>query len=180
MLAVLFSILLSSAQAGELAGVKVPDSVDIGGKTAVLNGMGVRTKYYVIKVYVGSAYLPEKTHSAKQAIDVDAPKRIQMDFIYSAVPRDKQIEAIDEDLAHDPAGAAKLKTEWDTLKSYYADMTTGDKVVYDYVPGTGVTVTVKGQKKGTIAGAEFMKALWSVYFGAHPPTEDLKSGMLGN
>jgi hypothetical protein len=51
--------------------------------------------------------------------------------------------------------------------------------VLDYVPGTGTTVTVKGAKKGTIAGADFMKALWSVYLGANPPTAKLKSGLLG-
>lgn len=179
MLSVLFAFILSSAQAGELAGVKVPDTVDVGGKSLVLNGMGLREKYW-FDIYVGSLYLPAKTTSARSAIDDDVPKRIQMNFIYRNVTKAQQIEAIDEDLAHDPATAQKLKAEWDKFKGWYTDMAAGDVAVYDYVPGVGTTVTVKGQNKGTIAGADFMKALWNVYLGANPPTANLKSGMLGN
>jgi hypothetical protein len=179
MLAVLFSFILSSAQAGELAGVKVPDTVDVGGKTLVLNGMGLREKYW-FDIYVGSLYLPAKTKVAKSAIEDDVPKRIQMSFVYRNVTKQQQLDAIDEDLANDPANAAKLKAEFDKFKSYYVDMPSGAVAIYDYVPGTGTTVTVQGQNKGTIAGVDFMKALWSIYLGAHPPTENLKNGMLGN
>ena len=39
------------------------------------------------------------------------------------------------------------------------------------------TVTVRGENKGTIAGTDFMKGLWSVFVGPYPPTEKLKTGM---
>jgi hypothetical protein len=50
-------------------------------------------------------------------------------------------------------------------------------VRFDYVPGAGTSV--KGQLKGTIPGADFMRGLWSVYLGPNPPTKALKSGMMG-
>jgi len=75
---------LNLAQAGELAGVKVPDQVTVGGQPLALNGMGLREKI-VIDVYVGSLYLPQKTSQASKAVDADVPKRIQLNFIYETV-----------------------------------------------------------------------------------------------
>ena len=47
------------------------------------------------------------------------------------------------------------------------------------MPGTSTTVTVRGKKKGTIAGEDFMRALWAIYLGSAPPNKALKRGMLG-
>lgn len=178
MIAFVLSALLSThAFAGELAGVTVPDTVNVGGKDLVLNGMGLREKYY-LDIYVGSLYLPAKTTSGASAISLDSPKRITMNFIYHAVPKDKMVEAFEEGLAYQP-NAAAMKDKFTTLEGYMTDMATGDTIQYDYVPGTGTTITVKGVNKGTIEGKDFMEALWSVYIGQHPATENLKTGMLG-
>lgn len=167
-----------AAWAGELAGVTLPDQVTVGGQSLTLNGMGLREKY-MIDVYVGGLYLPAKTTDAKQAIDSDVPKRIVMHFVYSSVPADKMRATFSDGFAGNGGGAA-LQPKIDQLNGWMVDLASGDQVVLDYVPGTGTTVTVKGQKKGTIAGADFMKALWAVYLGAKPPTAKLKAGLLGS
>lgn len=168
---------LAVAEAGEYAGVKVPDTVTVGGQSLVLNGMGLREKYY-FDIYVGSLYLPKKSADAKAIIAADEPKRIQMSFVYSAVTKAQLMEAYHEGLAYQ-SGAAAVKDRYATLESYLSDVVAGDTIVFDYVPGTGTTVTVKGEKKGTIPGKDFMESLWTVYLGTHPPTTKLKSGMLG-
>jgi hypothetical protein len=168
---------LSAADAGELSGVTLPDSVNVGGKTLVLNGMGLREKYF-IDIYVGALYLPAKTGDATKAIDTDEPKRLVMHFIYADVPADKVKETFTEGFSG-VSGAAAMKPKVDQLLSWMPDLTTGDEIVFDYVPGTGTKVTVKGQTKGTLEGADFMKALWGVYLGSAPPTAKLKSGLLG-
>jgi hypothetical protein len=165
------------AHAGQLAGVTLPDTVSVGGQSLVLNGLGLREKYF-LDIYVGGLYLPAKTTDATKAIETDQPKRIIMHFIYGSVPKDKVNETFDGGFAG-VAGAAALSDRVKQLEGWMTDFTTGDEVVFDYVPGTGTTVTVKGATKGTIPGADFMKALWSVYLGANPPTANLKSGMLG-
>jgi hypothetical protein len=38
---------------------------------------------------------------------------------------------------------------------------------------------MKGEKKDTFMGAPFSRALLSVWLGDHPPSEELKAGMLG-
>jgi hypothetical protein len=167
----MFATLMMLAQlafGGTLAGVTLPDTATVGGEEVKLVGMGLREKYF-IDIYVGGLYLKTPTKDAK---------RIVMHFIYSDVPADKMRETYDSGFAAN-ADAGSLKAKIDKLNSYMADLTTGDQVVLDYVPGTGTTVSVKGSTKGTIEGADFMKALFAVYLGDSPPTSKLKKGMLG-
>ncbi len=167
-------LLLALAQAREIAGVTLPDSVSVGGQALQLNGVGLREKYY-IDVYVGALYLPSKTKSGSEAISKDVAKRITMHFIYKQVTKDQLVETFAEGFAKTspPAGTA------DQLYGMLSDVKAGDEIVLDYVPGSGTTVTVRGKARGTIAGKEFMTALWTVFLGTSPPTAALKAGMLG-
>ena len=80
--ALLFLGLLSStpALAGTLEGVTLPDIASVGGSQLVLNGMGLREKYF-LDIYVGGLYLPAKTTDAARAIGDDVPKRIVMHMV---------------------------------------------------------------------------------------------------
>ena len=169
----MLALLLSWSLAGQLAGVSFPDTVSVGGKSLALNGLGLREKYF-IDVYVGALYLPAKTGSANQAIQGDVPTRIEMHFLYEKVTAEQLNETWDEGFAK--AGTTQGLAQ---LKGMMRDVKAGDRIVMEYVPGTGTSVTVAGQAMGTIAGVDFMKALWTVYLGSSPPTEKLKKGMLG-
>jgi hypothetical protein len=58
-------------------------------------------------------------------------------------------------------------------------MKDGDEIVLTVSPGTGTTVALNGAEKGTIAGDDFGTALLKVWLGDHPPSEELKAGLLG-
>ena len=49
-------ITVAELQAGSLAGVTMPDTQQVAGKTLALNGLGLRTKY-MVKVYVAGCIL---------------------------------------------------------------------------------------------------------------------------
>lgn len=170
-------LLARPVPAAEIAGLRIPDTASVGGRSLVLNGVGLREKYY-IDVYVGALYLPAKTRSGADAIAADVPKRIAMHFLYSAVTKDQLIETWREGFAKAP-GAAAVQDRIDALCAMMTDVAAGDVVSFDYAPGTGTTVSVKGRSKGTLAGKDFMLALWSLYLGSYPPTAKLKTGMLG-
>jgi hypothetical protein len=176
-LLLLATLAVPQADAAELAGVTMPDTATVAGKELVLNGMGLREKFF-IDVYVGGLYLPAKTTDASAAIKQDVPKRITMHFVYSEVGKEKLTGAFDDGFeavgakATQAEGLAKLNGMMQTVQK-------GDTITLDYEPGTGTHVMVKGQKKGTIAGVEFMQALWGVYLGPSPPTSALKKGLLG-
>jgi hypothetical protein len=176
MLALLLSLAVP-ADAASLAGVSLPDTATVGGQSLVLNGLGLREKFY-FDIYVGGLYLPAKTTSASEAIDQDVAKRLVMHFVYKEVTAAQLVEAYEEGTSKNPAATAQAEN-LTKLHGWMDAVHPGDEVVFDYVPGTGTTVTVKGTAKGTIPGADFMKVLWSVYLGPNPPTSNLKSGMMG-
>jgi hypothetical protein len=175
-LALLAALTISTAQAGQLAGVTLPDTATLGGQTLVLNGMGLREKYF-LDIYVGGLYLPAKTTDGAAAISQDVPKKIEMSFIYSEVPAAKTIETYHEIWALDPNYPA-VKSQADTFCSWIVDLKAGDKMTLQYVPGEGTSLLVNGAKKGTIPGVEFMRVIFSNYVGPNA-NKALRDGMLG-
>lgn len=175
----LLSLLLAStpAFAGQLDGVTMPDTVTVGGQKLVLNGLGLREKYW-LNIYVGALYLPEKTTDPAKAISEDVPKRITMHFVFHHVSKSQLCDSYDESLDKQ-ADKVKMKPLYDKMCTMMHDVYSGDEVVIDYVPGTGTTFSIKGQKVGTIEGTDFMKSMWTVYVGPNPPTAALKKGLMG-
>jgi hypothetical protein len=70
----------SNVSAADIAGVTLPDTVQVAGTTLLLNGAGLRTKY-MVKVYVASLYLTQKSSDPNAIVKADAPKRIVMHFV---------------------------------------------------------------------------------------------------
>jgi hypothetical protein len=171
--------LVASARAAQLAGVSMPDSALVAGKTLKLNGQGLRTKLF-FKIYVAGLYVENPTHDAMTIIAADEPKKIVMHFLYGKVTQRQLIEAWNEGFqANSPAEAGKLSSEISQLNAWMSDITSGQEISFTYDPAAGTTVEFAGLKKGTIPGPDFMKALFRVWLGDKPPTKDLKMGLLG-
>lgn len=179
-LAVVMFVVVSMCNlyAGTLAGVNLPDSAQVGGKTLVLNGMGVRTKY-MVKVYVAGLYLEQKSSDANSIIKSDEPKQIVMKFLHGA-SQSQMADAFNESFDNNSPDAKKtMKADIDRLLGALESVNTGDTMVFTYVPGAGSSLAINGKDKLTIAGPAFDQVLMSVWFGPKPPNADLKKGMLG-
>ena len=164
--------------AASLAGVTLPDSAQVGGKTLVLNGMGIRTKM-MVKVYVAGLYLEQKSSDANAIIKSDAPKQIVMKFVHGA-SKSQMTDAFDESFKDNTPDAVKtMKPDIDRLLGALDAVNTGDTMVFTYVPGTGSSLSINGKEKVSIAGPAFGQVLFSVWLGPKPPNADLKKGMLG-
>jgi len=175
------SMLLASSLcfSAELAGVTLPDSASVSGKTLKLNGLGVRTKLF-FKIYVAGLYLETPTHDDTQAITSEETKKVVMHFLYKKVTAKQLVDAWEDGFKdNSPAEVGKLKSEISQFESWMSDVTAGQEMTFTYVPGIGTTVEVTGKGKGTIPGQDFMRVLFRVWLGTNPPTGDLKSGMLG-
>jgi hypothetical protein len=165
-------------EAATLAGVTLPDTETVGGKSLVLNGLGIRTKM-MIKVYVAGLYLEQKTSDPNAIIKSDAPKQIVMKFLHGA-SKSQMTDAFDESFKDNTPDAVKtMKPDIDRLLAALDAVSSGDTMVFTYVPGTGSSLAINGKEKVTIAGAAFGQVLMSVWFGPKPPNADLKKGMLG-
>ncbi len=167
------------ATAGTLAGVTLSDQSDAAGTKLVLNGMALRSKL-VFKVYVAGLYLPSKQTNAEQVMAADGARRMVMQWVRS-VGKNPICEGWYEGLtANTPGASADLKKDFDTLCDYMAEVESGDQFVFTYLPGTGTTVEVKGETKGTIPGKAFADALFACWIGPKPgPGEEFKRNLMG-
>lgn len=177
--AILSLFLALPAGAGTLAGVTLPDKADAGGQSLVLNGLGLRSKFF-IKVYVGGLYLPQKEKSAAQVMSGDTPRRMVMHFLYS-VNKDQMCDAWKEGLEQNtPKASAEVKKDFSTLCSWMEPIPKGHELVLTYVPGTGTQVEVNGKVKGILAGKPTADAILGTWIGPDPgPGADFKKAVLG-
>jgi len=165
--------------AGILAGVTLPDTLNIDDQNLVLNGMALRKKV-VFKVYVAGLYLPAKEQSGEKVLAADGMRCTVMHFLRS-VKAGQVNEAWFEGLkANTPNHSVELKQQFDQLAALMEDLKDGEKLVFTYKPGIGTEVKVKGKVKGTLGDKTFADALFSCWIGQKPgPGEKFKKGLLG-
>ena len=180
---VLCLLSVHAANAAEVAGVRVPDRVQLGASPLVLNGAGVRTRI-VFKVYVGALYLAEKKGSAAEAVALKGPKRVSMTLLRE-LTAEQLVEALEDGIRrnHGEAEVAALKARMDALAATMRAIGKAPEktvVTLDYVPGTGTRLTVDGATRGEpIAGEDFYAALLGIWLGDKPVDASLKKAMLG-
>ena len=167
------------AGAATLAGVTLPDKAEVGGQPLVLNGLGLRKKFF-IKVYVGGLYLTAKEHDPARILAADTPRRMTLHFLYS-VKAEQMCDAWNEGLADNtPKAPAEVQQGFKTLCSWMEAIPDGHELVLTYLPGQGTTVEVNGKAKGTLPGKPTADAILSTWIGSKPgPGEDFKKAVLG-
>ncbi len=164
-------------QAKEIGGVVLPDTLTAGREKLILNGAGLRKKFFM-KIYAGALYLKDNSGDAPAIIRADAPMAIRMHFIYDGVSPDKLIEAWNEGFSA-VGNTAPLQERIDRFNSYFTtEAKEGD--IYDiiYTPGSGTRLYMKDRLMGTFPGLDFKQALFGIWLGEKPADDDLKEGML--
>jgi len=183
----LFSLavfLILGAQTGstrEIAGIDVPETVLINNTGLVLNGAGVRKKFF-FKIYVGALYLTAKLTTVEQILSDPSAKRIVMNFLYNEVSDEKLVEGWNEGLENNNS-AREIKALKDRINQFnelFSTVHKGDVIQLDYLPDQGTQVWIKGKLKGTVAGEDFFRALLKIWLGTEPADASLKDAMLGN
>jgi hypothetical protein len=128
---------------------------------------------------VASLYLAEKSKDPGQILGTDQPWQLVLRFVHDVDASDMH-DAFDEGL--EKAAGEKLmalKPRIETLKAGMADFMKGQYLSFTNDPAKGVAVDVNGAGGPEIHGADFSAALLSIWIGAEPPNEDLKTGLLG-
>src|SRR5262245_44452912 len=168
----------ASARARDLAGVTLPDTLQAGEKTLKLNGLGLRKKA-LFKVYVGALYLTSPSKDASAILASDQPKAIRMHFLRD-LSKAQLIEAFQEGFdANVKDKSAAQKANFAKMLALVPDVKEGETMTFTYVPGKGTTLQAGDKDLGVFEGKDFADAVFSIWLGPKPPTEDLKKGMLG-
>lgn len=179
-LAALFSASALAATT-ELAGVKIEDRTTVGGVSLPLNGAGIRVKF--LKIYVGELFVSKKVHTLEELIAAPGPKRLKMTFLREVdssafgklLTRGVQDNVAKDQYSRMVPGLIRMGEMFGSNKS----LGPGDVVTNDWIPGTGLVVTVKGKVQGEpITDPEFFQGLMSIWFGPNPGDWKLKDAML--
>jgi hypothetical protein len=170
----------SGGFAREVAGVTLPENMQVGEKNLKLNGMGLRTMFiFGVKVYVAGLYLENPSKDAAGVIAGEQVKTVKLTFLRH-VDRSKIADSIGEGFERNSKDQMKaLKARLEKLQSFIPDVEKGDHFQLTYLPGKGMVISVNGTEKGVIEGKDFSAALFSVWLGADPVDADLKKALLG-
>ena len=169
------------ATALEVAGVQVPSHAAVAGQQLVLNGAGVRKKFF-IKVYVGALYLPEPTHDLERVLDVSSgPRAVHMYIRYKEIDRQKLVDGWEEGFRKNlsPEAYQARKGDLKRFNRLFHSVRKGDVIRITYVPGLGTGVWINDEQTGIVPGDDFFRDLLLVWLGEHPADKGLKEAMLG-
>lgn len=170
---------LSPVHAATLAGVSLPDQATVGGKTVVLNGLGIRTATFLkVKVYVIGLYLESKSSNPQAIIASGENKRIAMHFVHN-VSADKLRGGWTEGFEDNARDVAGINDEIAKFNASMRDVNSGDSIVLDFA-GDKVDVLINDTRIDSVAGKAFQQAVLAIWLGPKPPNEALKQGILGH
>jgi hypothetical protein len=168
------------AQARKVGGVEFPEAIEVAGNKLALNGAGLR-KRFVIQVYAGGLYLPERSGDPEAIVSSDQPKRVRMVFLRDVTKR--QIMDAYRDGFRANSGGPNLDAllqKLSEIEPAIPDMRRGGEMFVTYVPGQGTTVAAAGGGKPvTVEGKDFADALFRNWLGREPADADLKKALLG-
>jgi hypothetical protein len=175
-----FLAITSLANAKEIAGVNLPDILELGGAKLVLNGAGVRTKFF-IDLYVAGLYLEQKSHNAEKIIEADEPMAIRLHIVSSKITSEKMEKATREGFVKATGGnVAPIKGQIENFISVFRDQI-NENDVYDlvYAPNKGVEVYKNAAHSSLTPGLDFKQALFAIWLSEKPAQRSLKKKMLG-
>jgi hypothetical protein len=167
-------------EAREVAGVNVPERVEVQGEALALNGAGVRSRFFV-KVYVGALYLKQHAADPATAIRQSPPKSVRLHFLYKEVAAEKLVEAWNDGFKANtgPDVLAALEPRIAQFNALFPAVRKGDAIRLDLLSDGATRVSVNDQALGAIPGADFQQALLRIWLGEKPADASLKQAMLG-
>ncbi len=170
-------------QTTEVAGVKFPNTLQLGNSKLMLNGAGVRYKV-VFKVYAAGLYLGDKAITAESVVTATGARRLQLVMLRDADGNElgklftagMERNAPREDFSKSIVGILRVSEVFSTHKKLVA----GDTISLDWVPGTGTVMSVNGKPEGApVKEPAFYTALLLIWLGKSPADAQLKDALLG-
>lgn len=175
----LASISLANA-ATTIDGVKLSDELTLGESELVLNGAGVRSKFFV-HVYVAALYVTDKSSDAEAIIASDQPMNIRINIISDLITGERFAEsAMDGFIRSTHGDLSPIQTEVDIMiQTFRSSLQNGDVFDLNYVPEVGVQIYRNGDLKEVVPGIDFKKAMFGIWLSDDPVQSRLRDSLLG-
>lgn len=163
-------------------GAAIPAKLTLLKPDLILNGAGVRTKFFM-KVYVSGLFLTEKNSDPKAIINADQPMAVRMHIISSILTSANMTTAIQEGFDRSTGHNTKpIQAKIDLLLKVFnkEPIKIGDVFDIYYVPKEGIKVYKNGVVQGAaLPGMDIKRAIFGIWLCPDPVEEGLKKKMLG-
>ena len=172
----IWALLYDTAEAKRLEDVEFEKEYMIAETSFRFQGAGlIRHLFFTVNavaLYVSEGF------DTQDALN-DIPKRLELEYFHRIKAKDfvkltnKWLKA-----NNDAETIARLQPRIDRFNALYEDVQPGDRYSITYIPGIGTELALNGEPKGTIEGADFARALFSIWFGQKPVSKSLKVALL--
>lgn len=173
----------ASAFALDIQGVTVEPTITLAGSKLELNGAGVRYKGF-FKVNVTEIHATKKFASLEELLALPGPKRVTLTMLRD-VPSDLLGKSMTRGMEDNFPKSETAKLVPSLIRigetfNAYKSLATGEKILIEWIPGTGTVLTVKGKVQGEpFRDAAFFRAMLSIWLGPVPVDYKLKDALLG-
>lgn len=177
----LLSIFSSFSPAQEFEGVKMTDTLDVEGKTLLLNGMGLREAkvvFFPVSVYVAGLYLERRSSDAKAILNSPQEKYMQLHFTRSVSAKDIQGAWKDCLQKNCSQNCPDFSPQFKILENQLEALSEHEILAIKFAQ-ENLALTVKGKRHPPIPGKEFAQEILGCWLGKNPPNDKLKAGLLG-
>jgi hypothetical protein len=175
LMVVLMMATASSARVFE--GVDMPETLQAGDYTLLLNGVGIRVVMMVVTPYVAGLYLMEAEKDAVGIMKADEPMAIRLNMIDDAT-RSLMLSKLYDGMRN---SVTSMGGNFDTLKPRFEQFKEllpepkfekGSIFEFKYVPGKGLQIFKNAQYKGAIDGVDFKEAFFGIWLNKDKPADE--------
>ena len=173
-----FSLAVLPADGAQIEGVLFDDTVQIDQTRFYLQGTALLRYLVVFKGYVGAFYLPENIDPRRALADV--PRHLVLEYFH-AIKASQFAKATRLTIAENLTAEERkrLAPAIDRLAGAYRDVTPQDRYALTYFPGQGTRLTLNDKTLMVIPGADFSRAVFSIWIGPHPIDTAFRDRVLG-
>ncbi len=176
----LLGIAAPPAEARTLDGVTMPDTVATAGQTLRLNGLGLR-RFTLLRIhgYVAGLYVPQPARDAQTILAEPGTKLLRLHFLHAAGAGRVQDQLREQHAGICVDGCPKSDDDaFAQLLRTARPVRPGDVTTYVYGPD-GLQVLFNDQSLARIPDTDFARRMLAGMIGAHPPSVELRDGLLG-
>ncbi len=172
---------VAPGRAATLGGATLPDTYPVGGRSLVLNGIGLRTlTVFQVKVYAAALYVGQKSDDPREILSSAGPKVILLQFLHAASKSDIEKHYREGEQRNCGQGGCNAAdaADFEHMIAATPAMAVGDTLTYVVTP-RDVRVLVNNKSVGDYANPDLGLRLLSGFIGPTPPSEELKRALLG-
>jgi len=178
---IFISILLFAFASSANALNGIPPALKVAGKNLVLNGAGIRTKFFHPAYFTG-LYLDKKSNNAKSIISANTAMAIRMKFVSKHATLDKVRKGFFNGFKNASNGnTAAIQSQINQFMQigFSSKIKKGDVFDFIYNPAQGIRLIKNNKQLAVIKGLPFKQSLFGIWLSNKPTQASLRKSLLG-